>query len=116
MQRSVWVVAFLVILGIGFAAGSYLSNYLQNQIQVLIGAAIVLAVLTWIGSGTDISGLLRDWFREKREEERIPVLAFAGFTKTDDWINLAEEGEYISYFVIVKKTKGEVLQKIVKDS
>jgi len=111
MQRSVWVVVFLVILGIGFAAGFYLSNYLQNQIQVLIGAAIVLAVLTWIGSGTDILGLLRDWFREKREEERIPVLAFAGFTKTDDWINLAEEGEYISYFVIVKKTKGEGFAK-----
>jgi hypothetical protein len=35
------------------------------------------------------------------------VLAFGGFTKTDDWINTAEEGEYISYFVIVNKTKGE---------
>jgi hypothetical protein len=40
-------------LSIGFAAGLYLSNYLQNQIQVLIGAAIVLAVLTWIGSGKE---------------------------------------------------------------
>ena len=110
MQRSVWVIVFIVILGIGFSAGFYLSNYLQNQIQVLIGAAIVLAVLTWIGSGTDILGLLRDWVREKREE-RIPVLAFAGFTKTDDWINPAEEGEYISYFVIVKKIKGECFAK-----
>jgi antibiotic biosynthesis monooxygenase (ABM) superfamily enzyme len=70
MQKSVWLVVFLVILGIGFAAGFYLSNYFQNQIQVLVGAAIVIAVLTWMGSGTDILGLLRDWFREQREEER----------------------------------------------
>ena len=111
MQRSVWIVVFLVILGIGFAAGFYLSNYLQNQIQILIGAAIVLAILTWVGSGTDILGLLRDWFREQREEERIPVLVFAEFTKTEVWKNLAEEGEYISYFVIVKKIKGEGFAK-----
>jgi hypothetical protein len=38
-------------------------------------------------------------------------LAFAGFTKTDDWINPAKEGEYIPYFVIVKKIKGEGFAK-----
>jgi hypothetical protein len=115
MQRSVWIVVFLVILGIGFAAGFYLSNYLQNQIQILVGAVIVLAILTWVGSGTDIFGLLRDWLREQREEERIPVLEFAGFTKTDDWINTAEKGEYIS-LSLLRKSKEKVMQNIVKDS
>ncbi|MFZ0514911.1 MAG: hypothetical protein WAM14_25135 [Candidatus Nitrosopolaris sp.] len=43
----------------------------------LVGAAIVLAVLTWIGSGVDLVGLLR-------EQERLPSLAFDGYFKIDE--------------------------------
>lgn len=31
----------------------------------------------WIGSGADLVGLLREWYKERREEERIPKLVFA---------------------------------------
>ncbi len=76
-----WIIVLLVILGIGFAGGFYVANFFQKQIEVLIGAAIVLAVLTWVGSATDLMGLLREWYKEKKEEERIPTLVFNGYTK-----------------------------------
>lgn len=56
MQRLVYVLLFLLCIGIGFTGGFYTAVALQRQIEVLIGAAIVLAVLTWIGSGADLLG------------------------------------------------------------
>ncbi|MGA9150168.1 MAG: hypothetical protein WBZ36_06305 [Candidatus Nitrosopolaris sp.] len=79
MQR--YVLLFLLCGGIGFAGGFYLAVAFQRQIEVLVGAAIVLAVLTWLGSGAELLGLLRDWYKEQREQERIPSLAFNGFWK-----------------------------------
>lgn len=74
---------FLLCGAIGFTGGFYIAVALQKQIQVLIGAAIVLAVLTWIGSGADLLGLLREWYKDKREEERVPKLGFDEFFKID---------------------------------
>jgi amino acid transporter len=74
MHWTIWAIIIIVLIGIGFSAGFYTSNFFQKQIEVLIGAAVVLAVLTWVGSATDLLGLLRDWERDKREEERIPIL------------------------------------------
>ena len=69
---------FLVILSmsmiISFIGGFYLATFLQNQIEVLIGAAILIAFLTWLGTGADFLGLLREWYREKREAEKTPTL------------------------------------------
>jgi hypothetical protein len=108
MHWSIWIIVFTVLFGIGFAAGFYMSNFFQKQIQVLIGAAVVLAVLTWIGSATDLLGLLRDWLREKREEEKIPTLTFDGFYKTPtiSFYGNTEKINY-TYFAIVKKNSGE---------
>ena len=81
---------------------------MQKQIEVLIGAAVVLAVLTWVGSATDLLGLLRDWVREKREEESTPVLQFDGFTKTAEPVTTGNAQSFRNtYFVKVRKEKGE---------
>lgn len=57
---------FALGLALGFVAyGAY-----QQKLEVLVPVAIVLAVLTWFGSATDILGLLREWYKDKKEEER----------------------------------------------
>jgi hypothetical protein len=108
MHWSIWIIVFAVLFGIGFTAGFYMSNFFQKQIQVLIGAAVVLAILTWIGSATDLLGLLRDWLKEKREEEKTPTLLFDGFYKTPT-ISMHTDTEKINYtyFIVVKKNSGE---------
>jgi hypothetical protein len=68
MQKLVYGLLFLLLVGIGFAAGFYTAVALQKQIEVLISAAIVLAVLTWIGSGADLLGLLSEWYKDQREQ------------------------------------------------
>jgi hypothetical protein len=117
MQWIIWAMVIIVLIGIGFSAGFYTSNFLQEQIQVLIGAAVVLAVLTWIGSAIDLLGLLRDWVRQKREE-RTPILQFEGFVKTSEpFMYRTPPTEYSrdTFFVIVKKTKEEGYEKAVMD-
>jgi len=44
-------------------------------------AAIAIAVLSWIGSGADLVGLFREWYKDKREEERLPSLEFDKYFK-----------------------------------
>ena len=62
------VTVLLAVAAIGFTGGFYLSLYFQRQIEVLIGAAILLAFLTWFGSGTDLINLLRDLRKEETEK------------------------------------------------
>jgi hypothetical protein len=82
MQRH--ILLFLLCGGIGFAGGFYLAIAFQRQIAVLVGAAIVIAVLTWVGSGADLLGLLRDWYKDKRDEEKMPNLEFGKYFKIDE--------------------------------
>lgn len=102
MQRLVYGLLFLLCVGIGFAGGFYTAVALQRQIEVLIGAAIVLAVLTWIGSGADLLGLLREWYKDQREQETIPRLVFNGFYKKKNETFPSE-----NYFVKVSREGGE---------
>ncbi|MFZ0223556.1 MAG: hypothetical protein WAM42_17880 [Candidatus Nitrosopolaris sp.] len=53
-------------------------NALQKQISVLLGAAVIVGFLTWIGSGADLAGLLQEWYKDRREEEKNPKLVFSG--------------------------------------
>jgi hypothetical protein len=64
------VIIGLAILAIGFVIGLLLAFYLQGQAVLLAGAAIVLALVAWLGSGADIAGLLRGIYKEGKEEER----------------------------------------------
>ncbi len=107
MQRWVYAILFSLFGGIGFAGGFYLAVAFQKQIEVLVGAAIVIAVLTWIGSGADLVGLLREWYKDKREEERLPSLVFEGYFKSDEpQLRGQVESTKISYYIrIINKNK-----------
>ena len=86
---------FMII--IGFTAGFYLAVALQKQIEVLIGAAVLLAILTWIGTGADFLGLLREWWKEKKEAERTPTIEAGKIYKDSHNV----------YYLTFSKTKGE---------
>lgn len=58
------------IFALGLALGFVAYGAYQQKLEVLVPVAIVLAVLTWFGSATDILGLLREWYKDKKEEER----------------------------------------------
>lgn len=91
------ILYFLAAIVIAFAGGFYLAVLLQGNVQILIGVAIIFAFLTWLGSGAELLGLLRDWYRQKTEEEKTPILKFAGLFKNEE----------PAYFVKVEMTKGE---------
>jgi len=55
---------------IGVATGFFIYAIFQTKIEVLAPAAIIIAILTWFGSGTDFIKLLQDWLKEKKEEEK----------------------------------------------
>jgi hypothetical protein len=65
---TLWIAMGVFALGIGL--GFYAYGVYQAKLEVLVPVAIVLAVLTWFGSATDILGLLREWYKDKKEEER----------------------------------------------
>ena len=97
-----------LLIAIGVAGGFYFATALQKQIEALIGAAVVIGFLTWFGSGADLMGLLRDWYKEKREDARIPTLIFDGFTKNDEVLMSGpNELHKHTYFVRVRKSTGE---------
>ena len=64
---------FLIILAIGITGGFYLALYLQNQIALLAGTAVLFAFLTWLGSGAELLGLLRDWYKETYRKAKLIV-------------------------------------------
>jgi len=99
MDRKFLVFLSLSMIVVGFTGGFFLATALQAQIEVLIGAAIILAFLTWLGTGADFVGLLRDWYREKKETERTPTLEVGKIYKNSE----------DAYFLTLKKIKGEGL-------
>jgi hypothetical protein len=109
MQWWLYGLFYGLLIGIGFAGGFYFSNALQKQITVLLGAAVVVGFLTWIGSGADLVGLLREWYKERREKEKIPKLVFAGeFVRSKGWYPDGQTLQYTKgYYVRIKKSSGE---------
>jgi len=67
--RSIVAIA-MSMFAIGVATGFFIYAIFQAKIEVLAPAAIVIAILTWFGSGTDFIKLLQDWLKEKKEEEK----------------------------------------------
>lgn len=67
------IVTYVVVLVVGLAGGFYLALYLQNQVALLAGAAIIFAFLTWLGSGAELLGLLREWYKEKGEIPKLSI-------------------------------------------
>jgi hypothetical protein len=70
MKLSRAIVIGTVILTIGFAAGLYFAFFFQGQVVILASAAILFALLSWVGSGADLVGLLREMYVRGKDEER----------------------------------------------
>lgn len=97
-----------LLIAIGVAGGFYLATALQRQIEALIGAAVVIGFLTWLGSGADLLGLLRDWYKDKREAERTPTIDYSGIFRTDQRVEIrGEKYTDTTYLLRVELVKGE---------
>lgn len=95
-MRYLIILLCLAVLAIGLAGGFYLAVALQNNAQVLAGVAVAFVFLTWLGSGADFLGFLRDWYRQQNEEATIPTLGFMGLHKNNQSI----------YYLRVQRIKG----------
>jgi hypothetical protein len=91
---------------IGVATGFFIYAGFQEKIEVLAPAAIMMAILTWFGSGTDFIKLLRDWVKEKNEEEKKIAIRLLIFRILRGSLRLHENpknvfsGELLKGFVI----------------
>ncbi len=63
-KKLALTICILVICAVGFMGGFYLSTYMHGQVTLLLAVAVIFVFLMWFGSGAEILGLLRDWYRE----------------------------------------------------
>jgi hypothetical protein len=93
------ITVFLIFstFSFGIVVGFYITNFLQNQLEVLIPVSVALAFFTWLGSGADFVGILRDLYKERREKAKIPIFEPKGFYKNSQ----------NAYFLRIQKVKGE---------
>lgn len=66
----------LFVIPLSFAGGFYFSTLLQGQNQVLSIVAIIIAFLTWLGSGADFIGLFREWMKDKEDKRNTGKLEY----------------------------------------
>lgn len=86
------------------AVGYYIALSFMNKVTILALGAFGFAFLTWVGSGADLLCLLREWYKDKREQETIPSLVFNGFYKKKSESGFRQEEQY---FVKVSREGGE---------
>lgn len=67
----------------GMAVGYYLALSLMNKIALLAIGAFGFAFIAWVGSGADLLGLLREWYKDKKEEEKTPNLKYGSLVFTE---------------------------------
>jgi hypothetical protein len=113
MRLFVIVLVFGTIFGIlflmGMAVGYYYALSVVGKIELLALGAFGFAFLTWVGSGVDLVGLLRDWYKEKKEAERQPSLnqGVLIFTESRNLMMFGEEYDTKTYYITLTKIKGE---------
>jgi hypothetical protein len=99
---------FTVLFIMGAAVGYYAALFQLKQTELLALGAFAFAFLTWFGSGTSMIGLLRDWYKDKREQESKPTLEYGDVvvtkipTKTHN-----EEYDTLNYFLNIIMSSGE---------
>ncbi len=74
-MKAKWTTVFAIFaissaLAIAFFIGLTVSTLIQSQYPLLFIVAIVVAFTAWFGRGTDILSLIREWHKERVEEER----------------------------------------------
>ena len=110
MRRPIIVTISLVCLSVGFFIGFAVELYSQGNSLLLATIAISLAIITWVGSGTDILGLLRDMYRDNQEAKRKPTIALDNISVAENTENKLEIGRKYSentYSIRVSIISGE---------
>ena len=100
LQIAVFGIIFAILFVMGMAVGYYIAIYQLNQIGLLALGAFGFAFLTWVGSGADLLGLLREWYKDKRAEEKMPILVFDGI-----WKEKVFSADL--YLLRIRRTRGE---------
>jgi len=68
------IICIIILFIVGVAGGFYLAIYIQQtQTELLAVVAIIFVFLMWFGSGADILGILRDWYKETCEKPRLLI-------------------------------------------
>ncbi len=112
MRSWLTVIVFAVVFGIslliGAAAGYYLALYQLGKPELLALGAFGFAFLTWIGSGADLLGLLREWYKDKQQERRTPVLKYGDIIMTKNILKEhSEEFTRYVYYLRIIMSSGE---------
>lgn len=107
MRRPIIVTISLVCLSVGFFIGFAVELYSQNNSLLLAVIAISLAIITWIGSGSDILGLLRDMYKDQQEAKRKPTLALGNILVTENKLGIGRKYNEITYSIRVSIFSGE---------
>lgn len=104
------IIVYLIVFLVGITGGFYLALYFQNQIALLAGIAVLFAFLTWLGSGADLLGLLREWYKETRLVPKLTI-EFSGnykdmatFSPELELINLGKPTGIIQKYLKVRVT------------
>lgn len=107
MRRPIIVTTSLVCLAVGFFFGFTVELYSQGNSLLLAAIAISLAIITWIGSGSDILGLLRDMYKDQQEAKRKPTLALENILVTVNKLEIGRKYNEDTYSVRVSIFSGE---------
>lgn len=104
----VFAIVFGILLLIGAAAGYYLALYQLGKPELLALGAIGFAFLTWIGSGADLLGLLREWYKDKQQELKTPVLKYGSIIVVKNTVKeLSEEFTRYVYCLRIIMSSGD---------
>jgi hypothetical protein len=62
----------------GMAVEYYIVLAELKKIEPLALGAFLFGFLTWVGSGADLLGVLIEWYKDRREQDREPLLKLDG--------------------------------------
>jgi hypothetical protein len=101
-------IVFIILFVMGMAVGYYIALYQLKETELLALGAFAFAFLTWFGSGTSMLALLRDWFKDRREQESKPTLKYGDTVYTKAHVKThGEEYDQLTYYLQIVMSSGE---------
>ena len=108
MRYAFWLAVFGITVVIGLVIGFNSAIFLVQNQQELTITGIAIAAVSLVSMGISASGLIRAWNKDRKEEAKIPALAFDGFISTEETLSSGQFAGYVvnTIAVRVKMTKG----------
>jgi hypothetical protein len=108
MHWKFWIALCGILISIGVVIGLNIALYMQGAAITISGA--IVSIASMVPAEISSLGLFQTWNKNRKEEERIPVLEFDGFLVTKEMvIRIPPRAGWLAttYSVRVKKkTKG----------